>query len=122
MNVFVTGGAGYIGSHSCVEMLHAGHRLVVVDNLENSSPVAIERVRELGGPDIQFHDVDVRDRSALEPLFVGNAIDAVVHFAGLKAVGESVADPLRYYDNNVGAAKALLQAMDSHGVHRIVFS
>jgi UDP-glucose 4-epimerase len=120
-NVLVTGGAGYIGSHSCVELLAAGHRVVVVDNLDNSSVVAIDRVRELAG-DVEFHEVDLRDRDALDRIFAAGAIDAVVHFAGLKAVGESVAEPLRYYDNNVGGTSTLLDVMRVHGVHRFVFS
>jgi UDP-glucose 4-epimerase len=122
VNVLVTGGAGYIGSHSCVELLQAGHRVVVVDNLSNSSAVAVERVQELGGDALDFHDVDVRDRAALDYVFAANDVDAVVHFAGLKAVGESVAEPLRYYDNNVSGTATLLAAMAQHGVHRIVFS
>jgi UDP-glucose 4-epimerase len=121
VNVLVTGGAGYIGSHSCVELLAAGHQVVVVDNLDNSSVVAIERVRELAG-DLAFHQVDLRDERALDQVFAGNAIDAVVHFAGLKAVGESVAEPLRYYGNNLGGTVTLLRVMAAHGVHRFVFS
>jgi UDP-glucose 4-epimerase len=121
VNVLVTGGAGYIGSHSCVELLAAGHDVVVLDNLDNSSPVALERVRELAGP-VEFHEGDVRDGATLDRIFALHAIDAVVHFAGLKAVGESVVEPLRYYDNNVGGTGALLAAMAVHGVHWIVFS
>jgi UDP-glucose 4-epimerase len=121
MHVLVTGGAGYIGSHSCVELLAAGHRVVVVDNLDNSSVVAIERARELAG-DLAFHEVDLRDERALDQVFASRAIDAVVHFAGLKAVGESVAAPLRYYDNNIGGTTTLLRVMAAHGVHRFVFS
>ncbi|MCU1430679.1 MAG: UDP-galactose 4-epimerase [Actinomycetia bacterium] len=122
MNVLVTGGAGYIGSHTCVELLQAGNRVVVVDNLANSSPVAIGRIREISGVDIEFHDVDLRDADALDAVFARHAIDAVVHFAGLKAVGESVAEPLRYYDNNVIGTLNLLGAMTKHGVRRLVFS
>src|SRR3954471_9580428 len=122
MNVLVTGGAGYIGSHSCVELMQAGHAVVVVDNLDNSSAVALDRVRELGGDALTFHEVDIRDADGLDRVFAGASIDAVVHFAGLKAVGESVAEPLRYYDNNVGGTNTLLRVMDAHGVHRIVFS
>jgi UDP-glucose 4-epimerase len=121
VNVLVTGGAGYIGSHSCVELLAAGHRVVVVDNLDNSSAVAIDRVRELAG-DLDFHEIDLRDEDALDRVFAAGAIDAVVHFAGLKAVGESVAEPLRYYDNNIGGTITLLRVMAVHGVHRFVFS
>jgi UDP-glucose 4-epimerase len=122
MNVFVTGAAGYIGSHSCVELLRAGHHVVALDNLANSSATAIDRVRELAGDDIEFHAGDIRDRAALDRLFADGAIDAVVHFAGLKAVGESVALPLSYYDNNVAGTVTLLQAMVDHGVTRFVFS
>jgi UDP-glucose 4-epimerase len=122
VNVLVTGGAGYIGSHSCVELLDAGHRVVVVDNLSNSSPGAIDRVRELAGDAIEFRPADIRDADALDAVFASSAIDAVVHFAGLKAVGESVAKPLHYYDNNVNGTTVLLQSMSRHGVHRIVFS
>jgi UDP-glucose 4-epimerase len=121
MRVLVTGGAGYIGSHSCVELLAAGHQVVVVDNLDNSSVVAVDRVRELAG-DLTFHEVDLRDEHALDQVFADRAIDAVVHFAGLKAVGESVAEPLRYYHNNLGGTVTLLRLMAAHGVHRFVFS
>src|SRR3954453_20816387 len=122
MNVLVTGGAGYIGSHSCVELMQAGHAVVVVDNLDNSSAVAIDRVRELGGDALTFHEVDIRDADGLDRVFAGASIDAVVHFAGLKAVGESVAEPLRYYDNNVGGTNTLLESMEAHGGRRFVFS
>src|SRR5436190_13607517 len=121
MRVLVSGGAGYIGSHSCVELLGAGHEVVVVDNLVNSSAVAIDRVRDLAG-DLEFRDVDLRDRSALDAIFDSHAIDAVVHFAGLKAVGESVAQPLRYYENNVVGTATLLRSMAEHDVHQLVFS
>ncbi len=122
MNVLVTGGAGYIGSHSCVELLHAGEQVVIVDNLANSSAEAVNRVRELGGADVAFHEVDLRDAASLDAVFAGHAIDAVIHFAGLKSVGESVAEPLRYYDNNVTGTVNLLASMEKHGVHRLVFS
>jgi UDP-glucose 4-epimerase len=122
LSVLVTGGAGYIGSHSCVELLAAGYDLVVVDDLSNSSAVAIDRVRELAAGELAFHQVDLLDRVALEAVFVGSDIDTVVHFAGLKAVGESVAEPLRYYENNVAGTINLLQTMLAHGVTRFVFS
>ncbi len=120
--VLVTGGAGYIGSHTCVELLAAGHRVVVVDNLSNSSEVAIDRVRELAAGELAFHRVDLRDRGALGEVFDREAIDRVVHFAGLKAVGESVEIPLQYYDNNLAGTVCLLEAMAAHGVRDLVFS
>src|SRR3954453_13077022 len=123
--VLVTGGAGYIGSHTCVQLLAAGHRVVVVDDLSNSSPVALERVRELAGAgedQLVFHRVDIRDAPALDAVFDREAVDSVVHFAGLKAVGESVAEPLRYYDNNVVGTVQLVKSMEAHDVRRLVFS
>src|SRR3954462_14660419 len=95
----VTGGAGYIGSHTCVELLSAGWSVVVVDNLGNSSPVALDRVRELAPGELHFHQVDIRDQAALDEVFDRYPVDAVVHFAGLKAVGESVSHPRSYYEN-----------------------
>jgi UDP-glucose 4-epimerase len=118
----LTGGAGYIGSHTAVVLLQAGWSVVVVDNLANGSPVAVERVRELGGGDIEFHEVDVRDEDALEKVFAAHDVEAVVHFAGLKAVGESVAKPLDYYDVNVGGSVSLLKVMRDAGVRKLVFS
>jgi UDP-glucose 4-epimerase len=120
--VLVTGGAGYIGSHTCVELLAAGHRVVVVDDFSNSSPVALDRVKELGGANLELRQVDIRDRTALDGVFAAEPIDSVVHFAGLKAVGESVAQPLRYYDVNLGGTVSLLGAMQRHGVGKLVFS
>jgi UDP-glucose 4-epimerase len=123
--VLVTGGAGYIGSHTCVTLLEAGVRVVVIDNLSNSSAVALDRVHELvpdAGDALQFVEGDVRSAGDLDRAFALGAIDAVVHFAGLKAVGESVAEPLRYYEHNVGGTVRLLQAMDRHGVRYLVFS
>jgi UDP-glucose 4-epimerase len=120
----VTGGAGYIGSHTCVSLLEAGWRLVVVDNLANSSAVVLDRVCELvpAASALTFVHGDIRDPTALEEAFGVADIDAVVHFAGLKAVGESVAEPLRYYDNNVVGTMRLLEAMTRHGVYDLVFS
>ena len=120
--VLLTGGAGYIGSHTCVELMAAGWRVVIVDNLCNSSVVTIDRVHEIAGRRPDFVHGDIRDAALLDQVFARDAIDAVVHFAGLKAVGESVAQPLRYYDNNVGGTLVLLEAMRKHGVKRIVFS
>lgn len=120
--VLVTGGAGYIGSHTCLALLDAGHDVVVVDNLVNGSATALARVRELAGRELGFGQHDVRDDAALDALFARHNFDAVVHFAALKAVGESVAEPLRYYDNNVVGTIRLLQAMQRADVFRIVFS
>jgi UDP-glucose 4-epimerase len=120
--ILVTGGAGYIGSHTCVELLQAGHEVVVVDNLCNSSSAAIGRIERIAGRKVAFHECDVRDAEALRRLFREDAIDAVLHFAGLKAVDESVAQPLRYYENNVGGTLALCEAMADAGVRQLVFS
>jgi UDP-glucose 4-epimerase len=122
MAILVTGGAGYIGSHTCVELLAAGHDLVVVDNLCNSKAASLDRVQKIAGKPLIFHRVDVRDRAGLSAVFKNHAIDTVMHFAGLKAVGESVAQPLRYYDNNVAGTVALCETMQAHGVRRMVFS
>jgi UDP-glucose 4-epimerase len=120
--ILVTGGAGYIGSHTCVELLEAGYEVVVVDNLCNSKSDSLSRVEELTGKDIQFHLADLRDSAAMNLLFRQEKIDAVIHFAGLKAVGESTEIPLEYYQNNVGGTANLLEAMNGHGVRDIVFS
>ena len=120
--ILVTGGAGYIGSHTVVELLNAGHQVLIVDNLCNSSIAVLERIHKLANPHFRFVQADVRDGAALNRLFAEQAIDGVIHFAGLKAVGESVSQPVRYFDNNVGSTLALLQAMDRAGVRRIVFS
>lgn len=120
--VLLTGGAGYIGSHTAVELLGAGHSVVIVDNLANSSRVAVDRVRELGGGSVSFHEVDVLDRASLDDVFAQHDIDAVVHFAGLKAVGESVNEPLRYYRTNVTGTINLIEIMVARAVHRLVFS
>ncbi|WP_295583939.1 UDP-glucose 4-epimerase GalE [uncultured Lamprocystis sp.] len=122
MRVLVTGGAGYIGSHTCVEMLGSGHELIVVDNLCNSKEESLRRVRALTGRDFGFVQADLRDRAALDGIFAAQPIDAVIHFAGLKAVGESVQFPLEYYDNNVSGTITLCRAMAAAGVKNIVFS
>jgi UDP-glucose 4-epimerase len=121
MKLLVTGGAGYIGSHTCVLLLEAGHDVTVIDNLCNSSAVALDRVQELAGKPLRFAQGDIRNQDDLARAFEGG-IDAVIHFAALKAVGESCAQPLRYFDNNIGGTIALLQAMETHGVQRLVFS
>jgi UDP-glucose 4-epimerase len=120
--VLLTGGAGYIGSHTCVVLLEAGHRVVVVDDLSNASVTSIERVRELTGGDLVFHELDVRDTDALDAVVVDEQITSVVHFAGLKAVGESNEQPLRYYDVNLGATLSLLRVLQRRGVRNLVFS
>jgi UDP-glucose 4-epimerase len=120
--ILVTGGAGYIGSHTCVELLNAGYEVVVVDNLVNSCEESLNRVRELTGKDLTFYKVNLLDREALEAVFEKEKIDAVIHFAGLKAVGESVVKPLEYYHNNITGTLILCDVMRSHGVKSIVFS
>lgn len=120
--ILITGGAGYIGSHTAVELLNAGHELVIVDNLCNSSIKVLERIETLAGKSFSFVQADVRDGAALDRIFSEHCISGVIHFAGLKAVGESVAQPVRYFDNNIGSTLALLQAMDRANVRRIVFS
>jgi UDP-glucose 4-epimerase len=122
MNLLVTGGAGYIGSHTCVELLNSGHDVVVVDNYSNSSPEAIRRVSEICGRDLPCHDFDLCDGARLEELFATEGFDAVIHFAGLKAVGESVAKPLAYYRNNIDSTLSLIEAMSRHEVFSLVFS
>jgi len=120
--ILITGGAGYIGSHACVEFLNAGYDIVVLDNLCNSSAESLKRVRELTGQDFPFIESDIRDRAMLDKLFREHDIDAVIHFAGLKAVGESVEKPLIYYDNNIAGSITLFEAMQAAGVKTIVFS
>ena len=122
MRVLVTGGAGYIGSHTCVELLNAGHEIVIVDNFVNSKPEALDAIRQITGKDFAFVQADLRDRVAMEKVFSEHAIDAVIHFAGLKAVGESVEKPLEYYDNNLYGFIVLAEVMRAHGVKMIVFS
>lgn len=122
VRILVTGGAGYIGSHTCVELLNAGHEIIVLDNLSNSKPEVINRIRELTDRDFRFYEADVLDRQALESVFAENRIDAVIHFAGLKAVGESVQIPLQYYHNNITGTLQLCKVMQESGVKKIVFS
>jgi UDP-glucose 4-epimerase len=120
--VLVTGGAGFIGSHTCVELLRHGHEVIVVDNFSNSSPGAVDAVQKLAGRPLLLHEADLRDRAALDAIFAAHEIDAVIHFAAKKAVGESMRIPLEYFDTNIGGTTALLSAMNAHGVRRLVFS
>jgi UDP-glucose 4-epimerase len=120
--ILVTGGLGYIGSHTCLVLCGAGYTPIVLDNLVNSKLAVLEWMQELAGGQIEFHHVDVRDRAALDHVFSAQRVEAVIHLAGLKAVGESVEKPLLYYDNNVGGAVALLEVMTAHRVQRLVFS
>ena len=122
MAILVTGGAGYIGSHTCVEMQNAGYDVIVIDNLDNSSAEALKRVEKITGKAIKFYEEDVRNKEALRQIFKENDIEAVIHFAGLKAVGESVREPIMYYDNNLISTIVLLEVMNEFGVKKIVFS
>lgn len=122
MKILVTGGAGYIGSHTCVELLGCGHETIVIDNFVNASPKSIDRVKKISGKDVKLYEGDIRDEKLLDKIFAENEIDWVIHFAGLKAVGESCAKPIEYYDNNIGGTLVLLQAMRKAGCKKIVFS
>ncbi len=121
-NILVTGGAGYIGSHICVELLEQGYDVTVMDNLSNSSEEALRRAEEITGEKLRFYQADIRDRGAYEKIFSQNEICGVIHMAGLKAVGESVREPLLYFDNNIGGTVVLLEEMTKHNVKRIIFS
>lgn len=120
--ILVTGGAGYIGSHTCVELLESGQEIVVLDNFCNSKPEALRRIREITGRDFPFYEADLLDKEAVRKVFSEQPIDAVIHFAGLKAVGESCEQPLRYYHNNIAGTLNLCEAMEEKGVKRLVFS
>jgi len=122
VNILVTGGAGYIGSHTCIALINAGYQITIVDNLCNSKLEAIPRIQELSGKTIDFYQVDLRDREALESVFTDRSYSAVIHFAGLKAVGESVGIPLKYFHNNITGTLILLEAMKKFGVKDLVFS
>lgn len=122
MSILVTGGAGYIGSHTCVELLNEGFDVVVLDNLSNSKHEALNRIEELTSKNLKFYEVDILDKKGIEKVFIENDIEAVVHFAGLKAVGESVQIPLRYYHNNITGTLILCEVMQKYGVKKIVFS
>lgn len=122
MSILITGGCGYIGSHTCLELLAAGHDIVVLDNYYNSVPEALARVKELSGKEFPFYECDIRDADGLRRIFRENKIDVVIHFAGLKAVGESVQKPLEYFDNNVNGTLVLCKVMKEFGCKRMVFS
>ena len=122
MSILVTGGAGFIGSHTAVELLNIGKEVVIADNFCNSKPVVLDRIREITGKDFKFYNVDLLDYEATNAVFEENSIDAVIHFAGLKAVGESVSIPIRYYHNNITGTLNLLDIMSKHNAKRIVFS
>ena len=122
MNILVTGGAGYIGTHTLVELLNRGHNVVVVDNYVNSHPESLDRVREITGKSFPFYEQNVCDEAALDRVFAENSVDCVIHFAGLKAVGESCQKPLMYYRNNLDGMLSLISSMQKHGVKRFVFS
>ena len=122
MNILVTGGAGYIGSHTCVELLNSGYDVTVIDNLCNANPKSLNRVEAITGRKVKFYEGDVRDEALLRKIFAENEISAVIHFAGLKAVGESVAQPWRYYDNNLNTTLVLTKVMTDVGCKKIIFS
>ena len=122
MAILVTGGAGYIGSHTCIELINAGYDVVVADNLCNSSKESLKRVEKIVGKEVKFYEADIRDAKAMENIFANEDISAVIHFAGLKAVGESVAKPMEYYDNNINGTLVLCNAMRNAGVKNIIFS
>lgn len=122
MAILVTGGTGYIGSHTCIELLKAGEEIVVMDNFYNSKPKAVELIKEISGKDFKFYEADMCSEADMEKIFAENDIEAVIHFAGYKAVGESVREPLMYYRNNLGGTFTLLEAMKKHGCKKIIFS
>lgn len=122
MNILVTGGAGYIGSHTCIALLEAGHRVVIADNLCNSRPETIEKIKYIANKDVVFYEIDVAEEGPVDKVFSENAIDGVIHFAGLKAVGESVGKPLEYYYNNLVSTMVLVKACRKYGVRRFVYS
>ena len=122
MRVLLTGGAGYIGSHTAVELLNSNHEVIIADNFANSKPEVLNRIRKITGKDFESYDVDVKDKNKLLVIFKENHIDAVIHFAGFKAVGESVSSPLKYYRNNIDTILTVLECMEEYGVNKIVFS
>lgn len=122
MKILVTGGAGYIGSHTCVELLEEGYEVVIVDNLYNASEKAVERIKEITGKDVVFYRADIRDYNAMNDIFAKEKPEAVIHFAGMKAVGESVSKPMEYYENNIGGTLTLCKAMRENGCKNMIFS
>ena len=122
MRILVTGGCGYIGSHTVVELINNGYDVLIVDNFSNSKPVVLDRLKEITGKEIKFYEIDLCDKEKLKVVFDENKIDAVIHFAGFKAVGESVSKPLMYYRNNIDSTLSLLEVMGEYGVKKIVFS
>ncbi len=122
MKILLTGGAGFIGSHTCVELIKAGYDVVIADDLSNSKPLVLERLKELTGKEIKFYQLDIADEEKMDEMFAKEGFDAVIHFAGYKAVGESVAKPVMYYRNNIGTTLTLLEIMAKHNVNNIVFS
>lgn len=122
MKILVTGGAGYIGSHTCVELTEEGYEVVIVDNLYNASEKAVERIKEITGKDVVFYHADIRDYNAMNDIFAKEKPDAVIHFAGMKAVGESVSKPMEYYENNIGGTLTLCKAMRENGCKNMIFS
>ena len=122
MSILVTGGAGFIGSHTTVELLKAGREIVMIDNFSNSKPEVLEQIKKITGKDFKFYEIDYLDRKALEKVFEENNIEAVLNFAGYKAVGESVRKPLEYYENNISGAIVLLETMRKYNVKKFIFS
>lgn len=122
MAILLTGGAGYIGSHTCIELTKAGYEVIIVDDFSNADPKVMERIREITGKEIRLYRADVADKAALSKIFEENKIETVIHFAGFKAVGESCRLPIKYYRNNIDTTLTLLEVMQEHGVHNIVFS
>ena len=122
MQILLTGGAGYIGSHTTIELLEAGYEVVIADNLSNSNPEVLNRIKTISGKDVKFYEVDILDRDGMRKVFSENDIKAVIHFAGLKAVGESVSEPLKYYENNISGTVVLTEVMNEFGCKNIVFS
>ncbi|MBR5234553.1 MAG: UDP-glucose 4-epimerase GalE [Clostridia bacterium] len=122
MSILITGGAGYIGSHTCVELLSAGYDIVVIDNYSNSCNESLERVKKISGKEFSYYECDIRNKEGLDKIFKEHNIEAVIHFAGLKAVGESCQKPLEYYDNNIGGTIALVEVMRNNGCKKMVFS
>lgn len=122
MKILLTGGAGYIGSHTCIELIEAGYDVVIADDLSNSKPLVLERIKELTGKEIKFYHLDIADKEKMDDMFAKESFDAVIHFAGYKAVGESVAKPVMYYRNNIDTTLTLLETMAKYNVNNLVFS